>query len=82
MSEPSFEQQLNELETLVNQLEQGDVPLEDALAAFEKGMALSRQCSTLLGQAEQRISELMNQPASAPANKLADDSSDSNDIPF
>lgn len=79
MAEPSFEQQLNELETLVNQLEQGDVPLEQALAAFEKGMALSKQCSTLLNQAEQRISELMNQ--ATPSTDLTPRSDADDDRP-
>lgn len=58
MEEQSFEAQLAELETLVSQLEQGQVPLADALAAFEKGMALSKACSEKLKQAEQRITEV------------------------
>ncbi|MGB0958113.1 MAG: exodeoxyribonuclease VII small subunit [Litorivicinus sp.] len=60
MSEPTFEQQLDELESLVTRLESGEVPLAEAMAAFEKGMALSKQCSSQLQQAEQRISQLMN----------------------
>ncbi len=45
---PDFEQSLVELETLVAKLEQGDVPLEDALKTFERGVALTRQCQTAL----------------------------------
>ncbi|QGG79431.1 exodeoxyribonuclease VII small subunit [Litorivicinus lipolyticus] len=67
MSEPSFEQQLDQLESLVTRLESGDVPLAEAMAAFEQGMALSKQCSTLLNQAEQRISQLMNEGDDAPS---------------
>lgn len=62
MSENTFEHQLAELETLVKKLEQGDVPLADALAAFEQGMALSKQCTALLNAAEQRVTELTQEP--------------------
>ncbi|MGB0965098.1 MAG: exodeoxyribonuclease VII small subunit [Litorivicinus sp.] len=58
MSEPSFESQLEQLEALVTRLEQGDVPLAEALEAFEKGMQLSKTCSEMLKAAEQRVSEL------------------------
>ena len=58
MSDASFEQQLEQLEALVTRLEQGDVPLEEALAAFEQGMQLSKACSEMLNAAEQRVTEL------------------------
>ena len=58
MSDASFEQQLEQLEALVTRLEQGDVPLEEALAAFEKGMQLSKACGEMLNAAEQRVTEL------------------------
>lgn len=63
MSEPSFENQLEQLEALVTRLEQGDVPLAEALAAFEQGMQLSKACSQMLNAAEQRVSELTQNPA-------------------
>mgnify|MGYP001122448585 CR=1 FL=1 len=63
MSEPSFENQLEQLEALVTRLEQGDVPLAEALAAFEQGMQLSKACSQMLNAAEQRVSELTQTPA-------------------
>lgn len=50
-----FETSLNELETLVNQIEQGDLSLEDALGAFEQGVKLTRECQSILDQAEQKV---------------------------
>ncbi|HJO25448.1 MAG: exodeoxyribonuclease VII small subunit [Myxococcota bacterium] len=57
--ETSFEQALEALEAIVDRLEQGDLPLEDALAAFEKGVALTRRCAGELDTAERRIEELV-----------------------
>ena len=55
----AFEGALDELEALVERLEAGDLVLEQALATFERGVALSRRCAELLGRAEQRIDELV-----------------------
>jgi exodeoxyribonuclease VII small subunit len=52
---PSFEESLAALEALVDQLEQGDLPLEEALATFERGVHLSRGCQKALDAAEQRV---------------------------
>ena len=57
--EKTFETSLNQLETIVKQLEQGDLPLEDSLKLFEKGVALSRECRERLSEAERRIDRLM-----------------------
>jgi exodeoxyribonuclease VII small subunit len=54
-----FEDSLAELETLVQQMEQGDLTLEDSLAAFERGISLTRGCQTALAQAEQKVNVLM-----------------------
>jgi exodeoxyribonuclease VII small subunit len=54
-----FEDSLAELETLVQQMEQGDLTLEDSLAAFERGISLTRGCQTALAQAEQKVNFLM-----------------------
>ncbi|WP_261815791.1 exodeoxyribonuclease VII small subunit [Vibrio gallicus] len=63
----SFEESLNELDTIVNQLEQGDLDLDAALKGFERGISLARAGQTKLDQAEQRVSILMeNQADSAP----------------
>lgn len=51
----SFEAGLGELETVVKQLESGDLPLEKALELFEKGMQLSETCRKQLEEAETRV---------------------------
>lgn len=56
---PDFEQSLSELEALVAKLEQGDVPLEEALKTFERGVALTRQCQTALRTAQQKVEVLL-----------------------
>ncbi|MBS3936097.1 MAG: exodeoxyribonuclease VII small subunit [Sulfuritalea sp.] len=51
----SFETALQELERLVQTLENGGQPLEEALAAYERGQALLKHCQHTLAQAEQKI---------------------------
>ena len=55
----NFEASLAELEALVKQMEQGDLTLEDSLAAFERGILLTRGCQAALAQAEQKVNVLM-----------------------
>jgi exodeoxyribonuclease VII small subunit len=54
-----FEEALAELEGLVQRLEKGELPLEESLAAFERGMALVRQLGERLSQVEQRVDVLL-----------------------
>lgn len=54
----SFEQALEKLEGLVDRLDSGDLPLEQALSAFEQGVALTRRCAEQLDDAERRIEVL------------------------
>jgi exodeoxyribonuclease VII small subunit len=56
---PDFEQALAELEGLVERLERGDVPLDEALKAFERGVALTRHCQASLQAAQQRVEILL-----------------------
>ena len=58
--ELSFEQILQQLEAVVETLEQGDAPLEQALSTFERGVALSRLGARRLDEAERRIEVLMS----------------------
>ena len=62
MSEPTFEEALAQLETLVARLEGGDLPLEEALRAFEEGVRLARMCAARLEDAEQRVRLLTRAP--------------------
>ncbi len=57
----SFDAALGELETIVQQLEQGDLPLETALKQFERGIQLARVSKQKLEQAEQQVQILLQQ---------------------
>ena len=57
-SKPSFEQSLRRLETIVEQLEDGEIPLDDALKIYEEGIELSKTCIDKLTQAELRLKKL------------------------
>lgn len=62
-----FDQTLAELETLVTQMEQGDLSLEDAMRTFEQGIRLTRECQSMLDQAEQKIQLLTSAADQEPA---------------
>lgn len=61
MAEKTFENSLKELEEIVHQLESEDLPLEKAMALFEKGTTLSKTCSKTLDEAEKKIEVLLSQ---------------------
>jgi len=54
-----FERSLSELEAIVEQLEQGDLSLDDSLKQFERGVQLTRVCQNALKQAEQKVEILL-----------------------
>lgn len=54
----TYEQAYSELEQAVEQLESGDLPLEESLALFERGQALSDRCGELLAEAELKLRQL------------------------
>jgi exodeoxyribonuclease VII small subunit len=56
--EISFEALYSELETTIERLEEGNLSLDEAVALYERGMELAKQCSALLDRAELRIQEL------------------------
>ena len=76
---PDFEQSLAELEALVAKLEQGDVPLEDALKTFERGVALTRQCQTALRTAQQKVEVLLARNGNEEIESFAEDDDDADD---
>jgi exodeoxyribonuclease VII small subunit len=59
-SSASFETSLQELERIVQTLENGGAPLEDALRSYEQGVALLKHCQTTLALAEQKVRLLDN----------------------
>jgi exodeoxyribonuclease VII small subunit len=58
---PDFEGALNELEQLIEQLESGDLSLDDSLEAFEAGVKLTRECQKQLSKAEQKVQKLVQE---------------------
>ncbi|WP_137166433.1 exodeoxyribonuclease VII small subunit [Salinimonas lutimaris] len=71
---PSFEESLSELETIVNQMESGDLPLNEALQKFERGIALSRQSQQALENAEQKVKILLAEQGEEALSDLNTDS--------
>ncbi len=57
-NEASFEANLRALEDVVTQLERGDLPLEEALQQFERGVQLTRQCRKALEAAQLKVEKL------------------------
>ena len=55
----NFEQSMTDLNELVEAMEHGEMPLEDSLKSFEKGIKLIRQCQTALTTAEQKVQILL-----------------------
>ena len=55
----NFEKALSDLEQLVEDMEQGDLSLEDSLKNFEKGIALTTECQKTLQKAELKVQELV-----------------------
>lgn len=55
----SFEQAMAELEKVVNQLEKGDVPLEDSIRLYQRGAELKAHCEAKLKAAEEKVALLM-----------------------
>lgn len=58
---PKFEDSLKQLETIVSQLEKGDLPLEDSIKLFEEGIRLSSACKEELDTAEGKLQVLLKQ---------------------
>jgi len=69
--EPDFEQALAELEQLVERLERGDLPLDEALKTFERGVALTRHCQTSLKAAQQKVEILLRKNGQAELQPFA-----------
>ena len=59
----TFEKSLAELESLVERLEKGDLPLEKTLEHFERGIVLTRNCQQALKAAEQKVEILLQKSA-------------------
>ncbi len=58
VSEMSFEDAMAELESVVGQLERGDVPLEESIKLYERGAALKKRCQAKLKEAEEKVAAI------------------------
>jgi exodeoxyribonuclease VII small subunit len=68
-----FEDSLAELEQLVNQLEQGDISLEESLKSFERGVNLTRTCQKALQDAEQKVQILLEKNGNLSLESFTDE---------
>jgi len=72
-----FEKAMTSLEEIVNRLEGGDLPLEESLELFEKGVKISRFCQTRLGEAERKVEILLkNEQGELEATAFGKDGQD------
>jgi exodeoxyribonuclease VII small subunit len=67
-----FEAALAELQSIVEKMESGEQTLEDALAAFQRGVELTRACQQGLKEAEQRVEKLVREGGELKVQPLAD----------
>ena len=65
----NLEKSLADLEKIVQQLEKGDLPLDDSLSLFEKGIQLTQTCQSTLNQAEQKIQTITQHDDSTEDNQ-------------
>ena len=75
----TFESSLEQLELIVRELEQGELPLERSLELFEQGVKLSRECQDRLNQAERRIEVLMRDNQGRPAVRAFTDDNETDE---
>jgi exodeoxyribonuclease VII small subunit len=64
-----FEQSMKRLETIVEELEAGELSLEDSIARYEEGIQLSRRLTQVLDESEKRIERLVEKEGQAPTTE-------------
>jgi exodeoxyribonuclease VII small subunit len=74
ISKLSFEDAIKELGGIVSKIEQGEIPLQDSLTQYERGMALIKHCQAILQKAEKRIEKISESEAKTQQ--------DEEDVPF
>jgi exodeoxyribonuclease VII small subunit len=72
ISKLSFEDAIKQLTSIVEKIEQGEIPLQDSMQQYEKGMALIKHCRTILQKAEQRIERISAEQASEDRSQKTD----------
>ena len=77
MKNASFEENMEQLEKIVTELENGELNLEESMEKFEKGIKISKDCNKILEEAEKKITILLNKdgvPISLKEKKLENSS--------
>ena len=74
--EAGFESTLAELEALVARMEAGNLPLEEAMRSFERGVQLTRECQAALEAAQQRVQVLTQRASGAKLEDFATESTE------
>ena len=69
----SFEEQMEDLEEIVEQLEKGELSLEDSVSKFEQGIKISKECNKALEEAEKKITILVKQDGEIKENNFETD---------
>ena len=70
----TFEQAIGQLKGIVDRIEQGEIPLQDSLEQYEKGMALIKHCRDILQKAEKRIERISKEEPPEPQKEEKEDS--------
>jgi exodeoxyribonuclease VII small subunit len=78
MAEPKFEKDLERLEKIVGELEEGELSLDDSLKRFEEGVKLSKRCEKALAEAEKKIEILTK---NAEGEYEAEDFEEDSEVP-
>ena len=76
----NFEQAIKELTSIVGKIEQGQIPLQDSLDQYERGMALIKHCREILQKAEKRIEKISE--AEDKKKKSDPEKPETEDLPF
>jgi exodeoxyribonuclease VII small subunit len=72
-NELTFEEAMEQLETVVNKLEEGDVPLEEAIRMFEEGMKLSKFCHERLQNVEKQMTQVLTEDGELKPFSVSED---------
>ncbi|MCM3617624.1 exodeoxyribonuclease VII small subunit [Sutcliffiella horikoshii] len=71
----TFEEAMKELETIVEKLEEGDVPLEEAISFYKEGMKLSKLCHDKLSNVEEEMEKILKENGELESFQVQEDES-------
>ena len=70
MKEVKFEEKMKKLETIANELEKGDLSLEESVSKFEEGMKISKECNEIIQKTEKKITMLLQKDGKIEEEKF------------